>query len=80
MTYELKIINGKLVMLRPRFITGLMTPIFKDHFQVSNENSDMNLPFGVNFIIDAKGTITGFKVSTCIVTNRVRNLYFEKIN
>ena len=77
-TFDIDFSNDKLVMLRPRFVKSSLTPIFKDSFKASN--GFMRFPYGVKFIRDRKDKIIGFNISTSIVTNRVRNLFFKRIN
>ncbi len=76
-TYQIKDSCNKLTMLRPRFIESQLTPVFKDYF--SANNGFWGMPYSVVFNKNNKGEIIGFNISTSIVTNRVRNLYFEKI-
>ena len=75
-TYRIKFINDKLVLLRPRFVKSSMIPIFKDFFKASN--GFLDFPYGIKFIRDSKDEIIGFNISTSIVTNRVRKLFFRR--
>ena len=77
-TYTVKKINHKLILQRPRFVKSQLTPVFKDFFSASN--GFWGLSYSVIFIRNKEEKVSGFNISTSIVSNRVRNLHFNKIN
>lgn len=78
-TWDLRVENGTLMLVRPGHAATPMFPAEKDVFLVGTTGSDGALSFGVSFKRDAAGTTSGFTVTATPSFAVVRNIGFERV-